>query len=73
MALQQKIAIKFIWAYVGKMHGIFKHLVVYQGWIRTTSARTKLSERMLDNLVYFGIMNRSEYPRKRRGLAAAQA
>ena len=48
MVPQYKITLKHIWFLCRWKHGIFDNFAVYQGWIRTTSARAKLFERMLD-------------------------
>ena len=53
------------------MHGIFENFAAYQRWIRTTSARAKLFERMFD---VCGMNNDPECPAagKHRDLDAAQ-
>ena len=55
----------------GGLHGIFKNFSAHQRWIKTTSGRTKLFEKMLD---VCGMINDPDCPKdgKHRDLDPAQ-
>ena len=61
-----------IWhSFIGGLHGIFENFSAYQRWIRTTSGRAKLFEKMLD---VCGMIDDPDCPKdgKHRDLEAAQ-